>query len=62
MASLHSDALIANPDELVRALRLAKDVAATKDSLVTLGVRPTTPDQPPSATSRWEMCSLASGK
>ncbi len=43
MASLHSDAMIANPEELLRALRLAEQFAATHDSLVTLGVRPTFP-------------------
>lgn len=43
MASLHSDAMIANPDELIRALRLARDVAASTDEILTLGVRPTSP-------------------
>ncbi len=43
MASLHSDAVIGNPEELVRALRLAENVAASSDYLVTLGVRPTSP-------------------
>jgi len=43
MASLHSDAMITNPEELVRALRLAEGFAASNDYLVTLGVRPTFP-------------------
>ena len=43
MASLHSDAIITNPDELLRALRLAEKVAASTDHLVTLGVKPTAP-------------------
>ncbi len=43
MASLHSDAVIANPEELLRALRLAERVAASTDHLVTLAVRPTSP-------------------
>ena len=43
MASLHSDAVIANPEELIRALRVAESVAASSDYVVTLGVRPTTP-------------------
>ncbi|MGE5618015.1 MAG: mannose-1-phosphate guanylyltransferase [Sphingomonadaceae bacterium] len=43
MASLHSDAVITNPEELVRALRLAEGVAASSDYVVTLGVRPTSP-------------------
>jgi mannose-1-phosphate guanylyltransferase len=41
MASLHSDAVIGNPDELLRALRLAQRVVSSSDHLVTLGVRPT---------------------
>jgi mannose-1-phosphate guanylyltransferase len=41
MASLHSDALIENPEELLRALRLARDVAVSGSHLVTIGVRPT---------------------
>lgn len=43
MASLHSDAVITNPEELLRALRLAEAVAASSDYVVTLGVRPTSP-------------------
>ena len=43
MASLHSDAVIGNPDELLRALRLARRVASSSDYLVTLGVRPSYP-------------------
>ncbi len=43
MASLHSDALITNPEELLRGLQLARDVAATTDCVVTLGVQPTSP-------------------
>jgi mannose-1-phosphate guanylyltransferase len=43
MASLHSDAVITNPPELLRALRLAERMAAASDYLVTLGVRPTSP-------------------
>jgi len=43
MASLHSDAVITNPDELIRALKLAEQVAAGSDNLVTLGVKPTYP-------------------
>lgn len=43
MASLHSDAVITNPGELLHALRLAEQVAAASDHLVTLGVRPTAP-------------------
>lgn len=43
MASLHSDAVITNPDELLRALRLAGTVAAQTDNVVTLGVRPRVP-------------------
>jgi len=43
MVSLHSDAVITNPEELLRALRLAERVAASTDHVVTLGVRPTSP-------------------
>lgn len=43
MASLHSDALISNPEELLRALRLAEKVAASTEQIVTLGVTPTHP-------------------
>ncbi len=43
MASLHSDAVITNPEELLRALRLAEKVAASSEYLVTLGVRPKAP-------------------
>jgi mannose-1-phosphate guanylyltransferase len=43
MASLHSDAMITNPEELVSALKLAEEFAASHDYLVTLGVRPTFP-------------------
>lgn len=43
MASLHSDAVITNPEELLRALRVAERFAASSDHVVTLGVTPTTP-------------------
>jgi mannose-1-phosphate guanylyltransferase len=43
MASLHSDAVITNPEELVRALTTAEAVAASSSYLVTLGVRPRVP-------------------
>ena len=43
MASLHSDAMIANPEELLRALRLARDVADSTEEILTLGVVPTSP-------------------
>ena len=43
MASLHSDAVITNPEELIRALELAGSVAAQTDFVVTLGVRPRVP-------------------
>ncbi|MGI5837890.1 MAG: mannose-1-phosphate guanylyltransferase [Chloroflexota bacterium] len=43
MASLHSDAVITNPDVLLQALRVAESVAASSDYLVTLGVKPTAP-------------------
>ena len=43
MASLHSDAVITNPDELLRALRVAEQVASSSDYVVTLGVKPTSP-------------------
>lgn len=43
MASLHSDAVITNPGELLRALRVAESVAASTDHVVTLGVKPNAP-------------------
>lgn len=43
MASLHSDAMITNPEELLQALQLAEQFAASHDYVVTLGVRPTFP-------------------
>jgi mannose-1-phosphate guanylyltransferase len=43
MASVHSDAVITNPEELVRALSLAAAVAERTDHIVTLGVRPRVP-------------------
>jgi mannose-1-phosphate guanylyltransferase len=43
MASLHSDAVITNPEELVRALKLAASVASNSSYVVTLGVRPRVP-------------------
>ncbi len=43
MASLHSDAVITNPEELLRALRVAETVASSSDYVLTLGVKPTNP-------------------
>ncbi len=40
MASLHSDAVITNPTEFLRALQVAENAAASSDYLVTLGVKP----------------------